>query len=73
MRKDVLGSARKRILISSGVGMRSKRKGLRLRKNVAGNTIADNTAQLNLKVLKAGKEPLTPVAEEPAAEEEKKE
>ncbi len=64
MRKDVRGSARKRVLLTKGVGMRTNRKGLRLRKNVAGNTVYEQTAQVNLRVVKAGKGPLTPVAEE---------
>ena len=76
MRKDVTGSARKRILITKGIGMRNKRKGLRLRKTVAGNTVHDKTAQINLKVLKAGKTPLGSEVEAPAEEKpapEKKE
>lgn len=67
MRRDVTGSARKKVLIAGGVGMRSKRKGLRLRKTVAGNTIYEKTAQINLKVTKAGKAPL---GEPEAAKEE---
>ena len=40
MRSDVNGVARKRVLITGGVGLRkSPRKGLRLRKTVVGNTI----------------------------------
>ena len=69
MRKDVEGTARKRILIVGGVGMKNqKRKGLRLKKMVAGNTIYEKTAQINLKVTKWGKDPIEPVAEEPAKE-----
>lgn len=69
MRKDVDGIARKRILITSGVGMKSqKRKGLRLRKMVAGNTIFGKTSQINLKVTKWGKGPIEPVTEEVPAE-----
>ena len=69
MRKDVDGTARKRILIVGGVGMKNqKRKGLRLRKMVAGNTIYEKTSQINMKVIKWGKEPIEPV-EEVAAEE----
>jgi len=71
MRKDIPGSARKKILAISGVGVNNKKKyrcrkkkglrtmeGMRQRKTVAGNTIYDGTAQINLKVLKAGKQPL---------------
>jgi small subunit ribosomal protein S6e len=71
MRKDITGTARKKILATKGVGMRSKRQGLRLRKTVSGNTIYNKTAQVNLKILKAGKTPLG--GEEAAASEEQKE
>ncbi|MBU0665989.1 MAG: 30S ribosomal protein S6e [Nanoarchaeota archaeon] len=74
MRKDVGGSARKKILIASGVGTRHKRKGIRLRRTVAGNTVYSKTAQINIKVIKEGKASL---GEEPKvevkAEEAKKE
>ncbi|MCA9478478.1 MAG: 30S ribosomal protein S6e [Nanoarchaeota archaeon] len=64
MRKDVDGTARKRILIVGGVGMRNqKRKGLKLRKMVAGNTIYEKTSQINLKVTKWGKDPIEKPAE----------
>ncbi|MEK6959934.1 MAG: 30S ribosomal protein S6e [Nanoarchaeota archaeon] len=59
MRKDAQGPARKKILAVSGVGLKKVAKGLRYRKTVAGNTVHDKTAQVNLKVLKAGNEPLT--------------
>ncbi|MCF7798560.1 30S ribosomal protein S6e [Candidatus Woesearchaeota archaeon] len=73
MRKDVQGSARKKILIVGGVGMRNQhRKGLKLRKMVAGNTIYEKTAQINLAVTKHGKGPIQPVAEVPATEDEEK-
>jgi len=72
MRKDVQGSLRKRIFITGGVGMRNQhRKGLKLRKMVAGNTIYEKTAQINLAVTKWGKAPIEPVAEEAAPEEKK--
>ena len=64
MRRDVQGPARRRILAISGVGLKKKAKGLRVRKTVAGNTIHDKTAQVNLKVLKAGAEPLGGAAKE---------
>jgi len=65
MRRDVRGTARKRILIVSGVGIRKNRKGRKVRKTVAGNTIYSKTAQINLKITKHGSKPLV--------EEEKKE
>jgi small subunit ribosomal protein S6e len=79
MRKDVKGTARKRILAVKGVGLKKKDKGIKIRKNVCGNTISDNISQINLKVLKEGKEKLGAKKEEaregeaPAKAEEKKE
>ena len=71
MRYDVQGTLRKRILIAGGVGFNPKRKGIRRRKLVAGNEVYEKTAQINLKVVKYGKEPLEKPAE--ATSEEKKE
>jgi small subunit ribosomal protein S6e len=74
MRKDVDGTARKKILIVKGVGLREMTKGIRRRKTVAGNTVSLTTAQINLKILKAGKEKLFEDKKEEKAEEaEKKE
>lgn len=64
MRKDVQGSSRKKVLITGGVGLRKNKKGNRRRRTVAGNTIHEKTAQVNLKVLKAGKKPLEEPKEE---------
>jgi len=67
MRRDVQGTARKRILAVSGVGLKKKGKGIRQRKTVCGNTIHARISQVNLKVLKEGKEKLdAPPAEKPA-------
>lgn len=64
MRKDVKGIMRKKILIVSGVGLRSNTKGRKVRKSVAGNTVYAKTAQINLKVLKHGSTPLFEAKEE---------
>lgn len=69
MRKDVEGPNKKRILAVKGVGLKKKRHGQRQRKTVAGNTISEKTAQINLKVLKEGKNKLGAPAEEAPAEE----
>lgn len=69
MRKDVNGIMRKRILTTKATGNRYNRKGMRLRRSVAGNTIYNKTAQINLKVIKHGAEPL--IKEDPKAEEKK--
>ncbi|MFH1649029.1 MAG: 30S ribosomal protein S6e [Candidatus Woesearchaeota archaeon] len=58
MRRDVEGANRKKALLSGGVGMKPGRRGLRLRKTIAGNTIYSKTAQVNLMVVKYGKDPL---------------
>lgn len=69
MRKDVNGTNRKRVLITGGVGLRKTNyKGSRIRKTVAGNTVHEKTAQINVKVVKHGKKPI-----EAPAESEKKE
>lgn len=71
MRKDVLGSNRKKVLIVSGIGIRKNNKGNKRRRTVAGNTIYDGTVQVNMKVIKHGKTPL--FEEEKPAEEASKE
>lgn len=69
MRRDVNGTARKRILISSGIGTRHNRKGMRLRRTVVGNTINSKTAQINMKILKHGSKALDEAPAEKAKEE----
>jgi len=56
MRKDVEGILRKKILTTQGIGVKTDRKGMRVRKRVAGNTIHSKTTQINLKILKHGRE-----------------
>lgn len=74
MRKDVEGTSKKKILISSGVGLRKiPRKGYRVRKSVAGNTVYERTAQLNVKVIKEGKNKLGAEATAEEAKVESKE
>lgn len=70
MRRDLPGIARKKILAVRGVGIKEGRNGQRQRKTMAGNTVYEKTAQLNVKVVKAGKTPLFEevVAEAPAQE-----
>ncbi|RME77762.1 30S ribosomal protein S6e [Candidatus Woesearchaeota archaeon] len=81
MRKDVEGPIKRKILAHEGVGIKPIRKqfnpkrkghrrmkGMRLRKTVAGNTVYEKTAQLNMVITKAGKQPLDAPAEEPANE-----
>lgn len=57
MRADVPGTLRRKPLLSAGPGITKKkldRKGKRRRVSIAGNTVAANTAQLNVKVVAPG-------------------
>jgi small subunit ribosomal protein S6e len=58
MRKDVEGTARKRVLLSYPPGFHPKSKGQRKRKSVRGNTISPGIVQLNAKVVTYGKKSL---------------
>ncbi len=83
MRADLQGPNKKKLLLSGGVGVKkgfrkNREKGLRKKKTVAGNTINENTVQVNVKIVKAGKKPVEELLgnkEEAPAEvaEEKKE
>ena len=65
MRWDIDGAGKRRVFSVEGIGVHKKAKGLRRRKTVAGGTVGEQTVQVNLKVLKEGKEPLiAPPAEE---------
>ncbi len=70
MRFDVDGEGRKKILITTGIGNRKRRKGMRLRRTVAGNTVGAQTVQVNVKVVKHGKTPLFEEPKEEGAKEE---
>ena len=47
MRGDVHGAARKYVLLSRGVGLQDAERGQRVRKLVRGNTISEETYQVN--------------------------
>ena len=49
MRADVLGAARKRVLIPDGVGLQNTERGLRKRKLLRGNTVSEEIYQINSK------------------------
>jgi small subunit ribosomal protein S6e len=80
MRKDVEGPLKKRILAVKGLGLKKKTSktkkgkltfdGIRQRKTVAGNTIGQNTSQINIKITKEGKEKIAQL--EPEVKEEAK-
>lgn len=67
MRKDIEGTMRKRFLISQGIGFKGTKKrgkvkvklaGLRRKRTLRGNIIADDIVQINCSVTKDGSEPL---------------
>ena len=51
MRYDLIGSSRKKALLSGMPGFRPKVKGLRKRKYIRGNTISADIVQVNCKVV----------------------
>jgi len=57
MRKGIAGT-RKRILALKSVGFRGGRRGMRKRKTVCGEAVHAKISQINLKILKQGKEKL---------------
>jgi small subunit ribosomal protein S6e len=48
MRPDLPGPVKRRLLLSEGPGFRPKKRGLRKRKLVRGNTISDDIVQINM-------------------------
>ena len=54
MRKDLPGSKRRKVLLSSGVGFHPGQGGHRQRKTLRGNTISPDTSQLNMMVTQLG-------------------
>jgi small subunit ribosomal protein S6e len=59
MRKDLSGTKRKKALLTGGVGFNPKRKGLKRRKSIRGNTISEDVVQVNCRTVTAGKKALS--------------
>lgn len=70
MKKDVSGTRRIKSLLSGGVGYKPIGKGVKRRKTVRGNTIAEDIVQINTIVVSAGSKP---IAEILGADEEEEE
>ena len=70
MRSDVHGSARKRVLLSKGVGLQAAEHGDRVRKLTRGNIISEEIYQINCKF--DGELPVEAPAEEAAEKTEDK-
>ena len=75
MRFDIEGQARKRPLLTKGPGVHITVRGMKTRKTMAGNTVAEGTAQINLKITKYGTKNLNEIfgVKEEAKEEKLKE
>jgi len=71
MRSDIHGAARKRVLLTKGVGLPDAETGERVRKLMRGNTISEEIYQLNCKY--DGELPVEAPKEIPEKSEEKKE
>lgn len=54
MHPSITGVARRKIFSAGDVGFRAKTKGIKKRVTVRGNTISDQTTQVNLSVTKVG-------------------
>ena len=70
MRYDLFGTARKKLLLTNGPGVKIDRKGMRKRKTIRGNTVAEDIKQINISVVKEGEKKLEDIF--PKKEEEKK-
>ncbi|MDH3276807.1 MAG: 30S ribosomal protein S6e [Nitrosopumilus sp.] len=71
MRSDIHGAARKRVLLTKGVGLQNAEIGQRVRKLMRGNTISEEIYQLNCKY--DGELPIETPEETVENSEEKKE
>lgn len=58
MRKGLHGSISRRVIMSPGIGFRSTVRGIKKKKRVMGDTISENLAQINTKMVKEGPTPL---------------
>lgn len=77
MRKDIGGTRRVKVVLSESTGFHPKKKGLRKRVSVRGNTISPEITQINLKVVSKGPHSIESLLEEAKrryeSEKEKKE
>ena len=69
MKADVDGTRRFKSLVDGGPGFKPTKKGLRRRKTVRGNTIADDISQINVKVSERGDQTLAEIFAEPEEEQ----
>lgn len=72
MRIDIAGLRKGKFLVTKGVGFKTKRKGVRRRKTLRGNTYSNDSAQVNSKVLEYGPTALDEIFKKEEKAEEKK-
>ena len=70
MKKDVSGTRRIKSLLTGGIGYHPKADGVKRRKTVRGNTIADDIVQINTVVVKEGAKPIADILGAGEEEEE---
>ncbi|MBS3167755.1 30S ribosomal protein S6e [Candidatus Woesearchaeota archaeon] len=70
MRFDMPGYGKKKALLSKGPCVHIKRKGKRVKKTVAGNTINEDIVQVNLKILKEGSKKINEIFPDAEKKEE---
>ena len=70
MKKDVDGPRRIKSLLTGGVGYKPKGDGVKRRKTVRGNTIADDIVQINTVVTEAGSKSIAEILGAGEEEEE---
>ena len=58
MRKEIPGGVRKKIFLRNGVGYKPKRKGIRKRKMIRGNTVNEDIVQINMVITQYGSKPI---------------
>lgn len=72
-KKDIEGSSLKKVLLKKGFAMHNKRKGIRKKKTVRGNTISKETVQINTIVKKLGSQKFEELLPKKEAKEKKEE
>ena len=70
MKKDVSGTRRIKSLLTGGIGYHPKADGVKRRKTVRGNTIAEDIVQINTIVTKAGSKSIADILGADEEEEE---
>jgi small subunit ribosomal protein S6e len=58
LRPDLPGARQTRLYVGDGFGFHAPRRGMRRRRTFRGNTISEDTVQINLVIAQAGPKPL---------------